>query len=71
MAGFENEREIGSRLHCCVIMPLKTGSNPFSALNERANERYDVVSTSKFVVLEVRGVVQAVLAAPSGKFRLV
>ena len=31
--------------------------------------RHDMESTSKIVVLEVRGVVQAVLAAPSGKCR--
>ena len=40
---------------------------PLSALNERANGRYDVDSTSKIVVSEVRGFVQAVLAAPSGE----
>ena len=57
--GCEIEREIDSRLHCYVIILLKTGSHPLSALNERANERYDVDSNSKIVVLEVRRVVQA------------
>ena len=46
MTGFEIERKIDSWLHCRVTIPLKTGSNPFSALNDRANDRYEAsVST--------------------------
>ena len=54
MTGFEIERKIDSWLHRRVTMPQKTGSNPFSALNDRANDRYEVDVALKMVVLEVR-----------------
>ena len=71
MTEFEIERKIDSWLHCRVTIPLKTGSNPFSALNDRANDRYEVDVALKMVILGVGGVFQPVLAAPSGKCRFI
>ena len=66
---FEIEREINSWPHCCVTILQKTGYDPLSGQNEGVRPG-DVNSNSKIVVLEVGGVVQAVLAAQYGKCRI-